>query len=64
MELGELSMLTALAFIVIILVSGGARTYFKHRFDVSEHLEDVARALQKNKNAKQRLHNVQHTPHH
>lgn len=64
MELGELSMLTALAFIVIILVSGGARTYFKHKFDVSEHLEDVARALQKNKKAKQRLHSVQHTPHH
>lgn len=64
MEIRELSMLTALAFIAIILLSGGARAYFKHRFDVSEHLDDVARALQKNKKAKQRLHSVQHIQHH
>lgn len=64
MEIRELSMMTALGIIVIILVSGGARTYFKHKFDVSEHLDEVARALQKNKRAKQRLHNVQTTTHH
>lgn len=64
MEIRELSMLTALAFIGIILLSGGARAYFKHRFDVSGHLDDVARALQKNKKAKQRLHNVQTSTHH
>ena len=64
MEIRELSMFTALAFIVIILLSGGARTYFKRRFDVSEHLEEVSRALQKNKKAKQRLHSVQHIQHH
>lgn len=63
MELGELSMLTAFAFMVIILVSGGARAYFKHKFDVSEHLQEVNRALQKNKRAKQRLHNAQITHH-
>lgn len=64
MEIRELSMLTALAFIAIILLSGGARAYFKHKFDVSEHLDEVTRALQKNKKAKQRLHNVQHLSHH
>lgn len=64
MELGELSMLTAFAFIVIILASGGARAYFKHKFDVSEHLQEVNRALQKNKRAKQSLHNVQQITHH
>lgn len=64
MEIRELSMMTALAIIVIILLSGGARTYFKRKFDVSEHLEEVTRALQKNKRAKQRLHNVQTTTHH
>lgn len=64
MEIRELSMLTALGFIVIILLSGGARAYFKRRFDVSEHLDEVARALQKNKKAKQRLHSVQHIQHH
>lgn len=64
MEIGELSMMTALAIIVIILLSGGARTYFKRKFDVSEHIEELQSALQKNKKAKQRLHNVQHIPHH
>lgn len=64
MEIRELSMMTALSIIVIILLSGGARTYFKRKFDVSEHLEDVARALQKNRKAKQRLHNVQHIHNH
>lgn len=64
MGIQELSMLTALAFMVIILLSGGARTYFKRRFDVSEHLDDVSRALQKNKKAKQRLHSVQTITHH
>lgn len=64
MGLGELSMLTALSFMFIILLSGGARTYFKHKFDVSEHLDEVNRALQKNKKAKQRLHNVQQITHH
>lgn len=64
MGIQELSMLTALAFIGIILLSGGTRAYFKRRFDVSEHLDDVSRALQKNKKAKQRLHSVQHIQHH
>lgn len=64
MELGEISMMTAFAFIVIILISGGARTYFKHKFDVSEHLQNVERALQKNQRAKQRLHRVQSSSHH
>jgi len=64
MEIRELSMLTALAFIVIILASGGARAYFKHKFDVSEHMDDVQRALLKNQRAKQRLHNAQHLSYH
>lgn len=64
MEIGELSMLTAFALIAIILLSGGARAYFRHKFDVSEHLEEVQRALQKNRKAKQRLHNVQQITNH
>lgn len=64
MEIRELSMMTAFAIIVIILVSGGARAYFKHKFDVSEHMDDVQRALLKNQRAKQRLHNAQHLSHH
>ncbi len=55
----ELSMMTATAIIVIILLSGGARAYFRRKFDVSEHFDDVQKALARNHKAKQRLHNVQ-----
>ena len=54
----ELSMLTALAIIIIILLSGGSRLYFKRKFDVSEHIAEVAAAAKRNQAAKQRLHNV------
>ena len=55
-----ISMVTALVLIGIILLSGGFRTYFRHKFDVTQHLDNVARAAQRQQKAKQRLHNVQH----
>lgn len=54
-----ISMMTALAFIVIILLSGACRLYFRHKFDPSEHIADVAAAVGRHKAAKTRLHNVQ-----
>lgn len=59
MEIGEISMLTALAFIAIILLSGGARTYFKRKYDTSAHLKKLDQALARNAKGKQRLHDVQ-----
>lgn len=59
MEIGEISMLTAFAFIVIILFSGGARTYFKRKYDTSEHLKKLDKAIALNAKGKQRLHDVQ-----
>ena len=40
-------MMTALAFIVIIMISGLVRRYFRHRFDVQEHLTRVDRAYKR-----------------
>ena len=59
MEVVELSMLTAFAILAIILLSGGARAYFKHKYDTSEHFKSVEQALNRNQKVKQRLHNVQ-----
>lgn len=53
------SMLTAAVIIFIILISGGFRAYFRHKFDVSEHIESVAQAARRQQNAKTRLQNVQ-----
>lgn len=59
MEVAELSMMTATAITVIILLSGGARTYFKRKYDTSEHFKSVDDAINRNQKVKQRLHNVQ-----
>lgn len=59
MEIWEASMLTAFAIIAIILLSGGARAYFKRKYDTSEHFRSVELALNRNQKVKQRLHNVQ-----
>lgn len=40
----QANMMTALAFIVIIVISGLVRKYFRHKFDVQEHLTKVDRA--------------------
>lgn len=56
----EISMLTALVIIVIILASGGARQFFKRKFDVSDELKLIDEATKRHSIAKQRLHNVQH----
>lgn len=40
-------MMTALAFIVIIVISGLSRKYFRRRFDVQEHLTKVDRAYKR-----------------
>lgn len=58
MEIGELSMLTAFVIIAIILLSGGARTYFKHKYDPSKHLEKMQQAIARNDKGKRRIHNV------
>lgn len=59
MDGATLSMLTALIIIVTILVSGSLRLWIRHRFDVTEHLDAVTQAAQRQQRAKQRLHNVQ-----
>lgn len=59
MDGATLSMATAAIIIAIILLSGGARAYFRHKFDVTEHIDAVTRAAQRQQKAKQRLHNVQ-----
>lgn len=59
MDGATLSMLTALIIIVIILISGSFRIWVRRKFDVTEHLDAVAQAAQRQQRAKQRLHNVQ-----
>lgn len=49
------NMMTAFTFIVIILVSGSARLYFKHKFNVATHINDVGNAVNKLHNAKEGL---------
>lgn len=53
------SMVTAFVIIAIILVSGGARMFFRKRFDVTEHFQNIDAATQRQQQAKMRLHNVQ-----
>lgn len=59
MDGATLSMLTALVIIVIILVSGSFRIWIRHKFDVSEHLDAVTQAAQRQQKAKTGLSNVQ-----
>lgn len=59
MGLEELSMLTAFTIIVIILLSGGARSYFKHKYDPSKHLKKMQEAIAENDKGKRRIQNVQ-----
>jgi hypothetical protein len=54
-----ISMVSALVIIAIILVSGGARMYFRHKYDVTEHFKDIDAATARQNIAKTRLHNVQ-----
>jgi len=56
----EISMLTAFIIICIILLSGGARMYFKRKFDITPELKMIQDATDRHTKAKQRLHNVQH----
>lgn len=49
-------MITALVIIAIILVSGGFRTYFKKKYDVTNHLEEVKRATRHNKEVRLKTH--------
>lgn len=59
MGIWEASMLTAFIIIAIILLSGGARQYFKHKYSPQEHIDALQSALARNAKGKQRLHNVQ-----
>lgn len=40
-------MLSATVLIVILLISGLFRIYFKHKYDVTGHLKEVERASQR-----------------
>lgn len=51
--------MAALIIIVIILISGGARIYFRKKFDVREHFDAIDAAARRQNIAKTRLHNVQ-----
>lgn len=53
-----INMLTALTIIVIILINGASRMYFKRKFNAKVHIADVAKAVNRQQIAKQRLHNV------
>lgn len=53
-----ISMLTALTFIVIILLVGSSRIYIKRKYNAKVHIADVAKAVQRQHHTKQRLHNV------
>ncbi len=55
----ELINMAALIIIGIILISGGARMYFRRKFDPSEHLQTLDAAIKRQNIAKTRLHNVQ-----
>ena len=54
-----ISMMTALIIIAIVLVSGGSRIYFRRKYDVSEHINSIKAATDRQKQANTRLHNVQ-----
>lgn len=56
--IAELIDMAALIIIGIILISGGARIYFRKKFDVSEHFEALEAAARRQNIAKTRLHNV------
>lgn len=43
-----LNMVTALVFIVIIIISGTTRKYLKRKFNVQPHIEKVERAARRN----------------
>lgn len=51
--------MAALIIIGIILISGGARIYFRKKFDVREHFDAIDAAARRQNIAKTRLHNVQ-----
>lgn len=57
--IAELINMAALIIIVIILISGGARIYFRKKFDVREHFDAIDAAARRQNIAKTRLHNVQ-----
>lgn len=57
--IAELINMAALIIIVIILISGGARIYFRRKFDVREHFDAIDAAARRQTIAKTRLHNVQ-----
>lgn len=57
--IGIFEMLIAFMLIVVVLVSSGFRVYFRRRFDPSEHIATLDAAIQRQNNAKMRLHNVQ-----
>lgn len=59
MIIAELINMAALIIIGIILISGGARMYFRKKFDISEHLQNIDAAARRQNLAKTRLHNVQ-----
>ena len=54
-----ISMITALVLISIVLISGGARMYFRRKFDISDELNMLDAAAKRQHNARQRLHNAQ-----
>ncbi len=53
------SMLAAATIIAIILISGGARMWVQKKFDVTEHFENIDKAVQRQQLAKRKLHSVQ-----
>jgi len=53
------SMLAAATIIGIILISGGARMWVRKKFDVTEHFENIDKAVQRQQLAKRKLHSVQ-----
>ena len=55
-----INMATAFIIIVIILSSGGARVYFRKKFNISEELKLIDQATQRHSQAKRKLHNAQH----
>lgn len=60
MEVAAISMATALTIIVIILFSGGARMYFRRKFNISDELKSIDEATKRHARANRRLHNVKH----
>jgi hypothetical protein len=53
------SMLIAFTIIVIILLSGGARIWFRRKFDPTEHILEIDKAVKRQQLAKRNLHSVQ-----